>query len=131
MQIKSLDHINIRTENIEEMARWYTEVLGMVRGFRPKLNSDGVWMYIGDLPVVHLIHVSDKAGAGSEQPLKLEHAAFSATGRDAFEARLREMGLPFRRSDLKEVNVIQMNVWDPDGNHLHIDFPADESLSKP
>ena len=30
------------------------------------------------------------------------------------------------RSDLLDFELVQINVWDPDGNHIHVDFPADE-----
>ena len=32
----------------------------------------------------------------------------------------------FERNDLPDVGIVQYNLWDPDGNHIHIDFPAVE-----
>jgi hypothetical protein len=74
--------------------------------------------------VVHLIGVEGDSGAGSESDLKLEHFAFSATGLRAFEDRLRVLCEPHQRVDLPSFGLVQINLRDPDGNHLHASFPA-------
>lgn len=121
MQLGSLDHVNIRTANLTEMIEWYEAVLGMTNGPRPDFPFAGAWLYSGQRASVHLIEVEDP-GVGAESALKLEHFAFSATGRAGFEDRLRARGEPFRSSGLDELGLMQYNVWDPDGNHIHIDF---------
>lgn len=126
MNVEKLDHVNIRTNQLSVMIDWYTNVLGLKQGDRPDFSFNGAWMYASGNAVVHLIEVAGDPGKGSESALKLEHFALSASGRVEFEARLDEMGLVFRRSELKSFNIIQVNVWDPDGNHIHIDFKADE-----
>lgn len=126
MQIGKLDHVNVRTTQLETMIAWYSEVLGLRQGDRPKFPSNGAWMYAGDTAQVHLVEKTDAPGIGSEVDLKLEHFAFSATGRAALEARLTERGDRFENREIPEINLIQLNVWDPDGNHIHVDFPMDE-----
>ena len=126
MNVEKLDHVNIRTNQLSVMIDWYTNVLGLKQGDRPDFSFNGAWMYASGNAVVHLIEVASDPGKGSESALKLEHFALSASGRVEFEARLEAMGLEFRRSELKSFNIIQVNVWDPDGNHIHIDFKADE-----
>jgi len=122
MQLGKLDHVNVRTAQLETMVAWYENVLGMRSGYRPNFPFPGAWLYTGDDPVVHLIGVADPSGAGSESALKLEHFAFSATGRAAFETRLEDLGEAFRISEVPDVGITQYNIWDPDGNHIHIDF---------
>ena len=126
MQIHRLDHVNLRTAQLEVMVRWYTDVLGMRSGARPDFPFPGAWMYLGNQAPVHLIGVGDDAGAGSETELKLEHFAFSGSGREEFVARLEERGIPFRSNDIPSVKLVQINLWDPDGNHIHVDFSTDE-----
>ncbi len=126
MQIRKLDHVNVRTTQLDVMINWYTNVLGMRNGDRPNFPFPGAWMYAGDAAAVHLVGIEGTPGTGSEADLKLEHFAFSATGGDEFEARLRAMGEQYRRLDLPEINLFQINLWDPDGNHIHIDFTLDE-----
>lgn len=125
MKIGKLDHVNVRTNRLQDMKDWYADVLGMEAGFRPDFPFDGAWLYAGDTAAVHLVDVSEEAGAGSEVPLKLEHFAFSATGSTAFEEKLKARGLDYKTFELTKINIIQFNVWDPDGNHIHVDFPID------
>lgn len=126
MQIGKLDHVNIRTTQLDVMIDWYTKILGMHIGDRPDFPFSGAWMYTGNTAAVHLVSIEGASGTGSEVELKLEHFAFSATGRIEFEAKLQSLNKEFHRFDVPEVNIIQVNIWDPDGNHIHIDFPAEE-----
>ncbi len=126
MQLGKLDHVNLRTSQLDVLVDWYTKVLGMRAGDRPDFSFPGAWMYVGDVAAVHIVGIDRTAGVGSEAELKLEHFAFSASGRRTFEARLDALGEDYRRIDIPDFNIIQINIWDPDGNHIHIDFPADE-----
>ncbi|MFY0611511.1 MAG: hypothetical protein JXQ99_08320 [Hyphomicrobiaceae bacterium] len=109
------------------MIKWYTDILGMHSGDRPNFAFPGAWMYVGNQAVVHLIGVDGNAGAGSESDLKLEHFALSANGLKEFESKLTSAGEKFERRDVPGGVITQFNVWDPDGNHIHIDFPTSES----
>lgn len=126
MQIGKLDHVNIRTTALDAITLWYVEVLGLQTGPRPNFPFPGVWLYASGTVVIHLVGIEGAPATGSEASLKLEHFAFSATGVAAFEEQLQALGVRYRRVDLTSINLIQLNVWDPDGNHMHIDFPADE-----
>ncbi len=126
MEITRLDHVNVRTTNLDAMIHWYTKVLGMRSGPRPQFSFPGAWMYLGESPVVHLVGIAEEA-TGAEVALKLEHFALAATGSaSTFEAKLTEINEPFRRGKPPGSNLLQVNVWDPDGNHIHIDFIDDE-----
>ncbi|MFK7997021.1 MAG: VOC family protein [Granulosicoccus sp.] len=128
MHIKKLDHITIQTTQMDSMVDWYTEVLGLRNGDRPKFESPGAWLYAGDTVVVHLVEISGKPAVGSEQTLKLEHFAFTADGAREFEKRLKDLKQDYRRVAPKALDTVLFNIWDPDGNHIHVDFPADELL---
>ncbi len=126
MRIDRLDHVNLRTTRLDALIDWYTNVLGLRQGARPEFRFPGAWLYAGDAAVVHLVGIDAAPGAGSEAALKLEHFAFSATGRADFEAKLEALGERYERTPIPSFGLVQINLWDPDGNHLHIDFPADE-----
>lgn len=126
MQITKLDHVNLRTTQLDTMLHWYTNVLGLRNGFRPFFPFPGAWLYAGDTIVVHLVGIEGKPAVGSENELKLEHFAFSATEGDDFEAQLRVAGEKYKRVDLPEINLVLFNLWDPDGNHIHVDFSTSE-----
>ncbi|WP_298840355.1 VOC family protein [uncultured Roseobacter sp.] len=126
MQIEKLDHVNLRTAQLDAMVTWYREVLGLSEGYRPDFAFPGAWLCAGDTVMLHLIGVADAPGAGSEQPLKMEHFAFRASGASAFEQRLQERGETYRRSEIAATGTVAYNLWDLDGNHIHVDFYTDE-----
>ena len=112
VQIKKLTHVNIHTANVERLVEWYDRVLGMPAGSRPPFPFPGAWLYCGDTAVVHLVGVDElPQHAGM---LKLEHFAFDAVGLKDFLARLEREG-------------VQINIHDPDGNHIHVDFYGEET----
>jgi len=119
--IEALDHINIRTGQLEAMIDWYTEVLGLKSGPRPPFPFPGAWMYAGEHPLVHLVE-TDPAPTDPGVDLQLEHGAFRATGFDGFIARLKARDDRYEVARVPDFPIVQVNVWDPDGNHLHIDF---------
>jgi len=123
MELGRLDHVNIRTANLEEMVRWYGEVLGMPSGERPPFTFPGAWLYAGDYPVVHLVGVEAVAGAADPT---LEHFAIRATGLADLVGRLKAKGVAHSIDKVPGIEVVQVNLRDPDGNHIHIDFDQAE-----
>jgi catechol-2,3-dioxygenase len=105
------------------MVAFYRDVLGMQSGPRPNFSFDGAWMYVGQHPVVHLVKVDEAPVPGHS--LRLEH--FALAGRDlrAFVGHLDRLGVPHREGRLHDFRLVQINVHDPDGNHIHIDFPLE------
>lgn len=126
MKVKKLDHVNIRTTQLDTMINWYTNVLGLENGDRPRFSFEGAWLYASGSVIIHLVQIDEKNAIGSESSLKLEHFALQATGAAEFEATLNKTSEKFKRIELAEINLALYNVWDPDGNHIHIDFPMDE-----
>ena len=122
MPIEELDHVNLRTNDLSKMIDWYDKVLGLKSGDRPDFPFPGAWLYAGNTAYVHLVGVEGNSGSGSETDLKLEHFAFFATDRAEFEAKLNALGETFKTVHLRDAGIVQYNIWDPDGNHIHIDF---------
>ncbi|MGI9413135.1 MAG: VOC family protein [Hyphomicrobiales bacterium] len=125
MPLQRLDHVNLRTTRLDAMIAWYGRVLGMHMGDRPPFPFPGAWLYSGDDATVHLIGVDGEPQAGGA--LSLEHFAFSATGLGAMLAALERDAVPYKLADVPGFGIIQINLWDPDGNHLHVDFKAEEA----
>lgn len=124
--IKQLDHVNVRTADLNGMIKWYGEMLGMHPGDRPDFPFPGAWLYVGDHPVIHLVGV-DAVPGSDPADLKLEHFALSATG---IAGLLESAKAADARYDVRKVPgfpIVQVNLWDPDGNHIHIDFDAAEA----
>ncbi len=127
MALARLDHVNIRTANLAKMVAFYEEVLGFVSGDRPPFGFPGAWLYCGEAAVVHLIGVPEQPAPEGE--LRLEHFAFSASGLADFLAVLRERGEDYRISVVPGFQIIQVNIHDPDGNHIHVDFQPAEAAA--
>lgn len=124
--IKRLDHVNLRTGQLAVMIAWYRDVLGMQPGDRPNFPFNGAWMYAGTHALVHLVE-REVAPTGPQDDLHLEHVAFSATGLREMLARAEAAGARTRLAKVPGFPVVQLNIWDPDDNHLHVDFDPSEA----
>ena len=124
--LQAFDHVNVKTSRLEEMVAWYADVLGMHAGSRPDFGFPGAWLYLGDQALVHLVGTS--AEPQSIEP-RIEHFALRATGLAGFLERLKENGVEYRLADVPGFGILQVNIHDPDGNHIHIDFDAGEPRS--
>jgi catechol 2,3-dioxygenase-like lactoylglutathione lyase family enzyme len=118
----SFDHVNIRTARLAQMVAWYRRVLGLRPGLRPDFPFPGAWLYLGNQPYLHLV------GVASEPPvdpgdLKLEHFALRGEDFEGFLAHLKAEGVAWELGRPPGSGLVQVNVFDPDGNHVHIDFP--------
>lgn len=123
--LTAMDHVNIRTANLGDMVRWYKNVLGMPTGPRPDFPFPGAWLYVGDQAVVHLVGVETQLRGGGE--ITLEHFAFRAIGMAKFLQRLEAAGVAHSVDPVPGFPVVQVNLHDPDGNHIHVDFAAEEA----
>ena len=119
MSLIKLDHVNIRTADLDGMIGFYEEFLGLRRGSRPAFSNPGAWLYCGTQAVIHLVEVDATLHPGQ---LQIEHFAFAATDMGNFLARLDASEVDYRLAVVPGTPIIQVNLHDPDGNHLHVDF---------
>jgi catechol 2,3-dioxygenase-like lactoylglutathione lyase family enzyme len=127
MPLLRLDHVNVRTNRLGAMIEWYRDVLGMEAGPRPAFSFGGAWLYCGGHPIVHLVEVAEEQAAIAP---RIEHFAISGSGLGAFLEHLEEKGVAYRLGRPGDFPIVQVNVHDPDGNHIHLDFPADEAQER-
>lgn len=125
MGLERLDHINVCTTQLERMKAFYSDVLGMPSGPRPNFSFAGAWMYCGARPAVHLVERSRLEPTTGD--LRLQHFAFAAQDLAGFLDRLQRLDIPYRVGILDDFALCQINVHDPDGNHIHVDFPVVEA----
>ena len=123
MGLLDLDHVNIRTNNLAALAAFYETVLGLEPGERPPFNIGGAWLYCGAKAAVHLVEVSETPD--SPKP-RIEHFAFKAEGLEQFLTHLRAHKVPYWISIVPGNENRQVNVRDPDGNHIEIQFAGQE-----
>lgn len=119
MSLVRLDHVNIRTAHLEEMIRFYVDILGMEIGARPSFSFNGCWLYCGGSAAVHLVEVSSAPAAIEPQ---IEHFAFHARGMPTFLDTLNKHGIAYRLATVPDLNYEQVHISDPDGNHIEVAF---------
>lgn len=125
MPITAFDHVNVRTTKLDEMITWYGDVLGFYAGPRPDFPFPGAWLYMGDHALVHLVAVDNDLA--EPENVSLEHFALRATGLKEFLAKLERQSIVARVSNVPGLPIVQVNIFDPEGNHIHVDFDAAET----
>ena len=119
--VRRLEHINIRSRNVDAARDFYAHVLGLAVGPRPPFPSEGYWMYLGDEPVVHLVQRGPgdppRADTGT-----LDHVAFRGQDLDAMRATLLARGIAFREQVAPHDGTVQLFVHDPDGVKIELNF---------
>ena len=128
-----LNHVNIRTEDLEETRDFYVNVIGLEEGFRPPFPNPGYWMYAGDMPVVH-ISPCDTESAARTNPAGmgagLDHFALWGAGLEAQLATLELHGVSFTKRLAGGGAVIQVFFEDPNGVQIELGYdPAVEGVT--
>ncbi len=124
MNVVGMNHFTILARDIEETRDFYTRVLGLREGYRPDLGFPGIWFYVGEQWVLHVV-----AGRGVPEPPAgvIDHMAFSATGLGATLARLKAEGIVYRLSRQTGTRVWQIFFNDPNGAKVELDFDPEEN----
>lgn len=124
----SLGHVTVRSADFDRTERFYCGLLGMRVGPRPAIPVPGRWFYVSGAAVLHVLpRVHSVAGdAGTDTPTgaanTIDHFAFEAQDRPAFENRLRAAGQPFESRRLADSDIWQIFLVDPDGARVELSF---------
>ena len=128
MGVLAFNHINIRAPRpvLEEVRNFYLEVIGLTEGFRPDVPLHGYWLYLGDLPVLHLMEWSDITEPPTFERGYLDHVAFSCDGLEDFINKLKNLDVVYTRRDFDFNGGIftQLEVTDPVGNGVELNFTS-------
>ena len=147
MPLSKIAHYSIRTLDLAATRKFYTEVMGLTVGPRPKFNFPGLWLYNGshesyDNAVVHIIGIDlndpqglkDYLGDRDLDSLKggtgtFDHIAFTATDVRSMVTRLKNGKVPFRERTVPDLNLHQVFLDDPSGVVIELNYPADEKAA--
>ena len=125
MALTELNHVTVRTKQMEATRDFYVKVLGMSVGFRPDLGFPGYWLYVGKIPVMHLVPESAGIGAGpNEDTGNFDHVAFLAQDYDGTCQHFRALGLEFRENDVPNARLRQIFLTDPNRVMIELNFPT-------
>ena len=125
MAIERLDHVNIRTHDLEGTRAFWVEVIGLRVDDRPPFAFPGYWLYDTDVAVIHLTvsEPGDPPGAGSGS---IDHIAFRAAGLAELRARLATRQVAFDERLVPRNGDLQIFLHDPNGIAIELTFAAAE-----
>jgi catechol 2,3-dioxygenase-like lactoylglutathione lyase family enzyme len=132
MPLTQLEHYLVLTDNLDETRNFYCQALGFSEGPRPALGFPGYWLYLGDIPCIHIaewlsyrahsmaagIPVSERAaGTGP-----VDHIAFNADDCAAVQAALHAYGAKFTVNEVAGAGLTQLFLADPNGVKVEINI---------
>lgn len=137
MALIKLEHYLVISDDIEATRRFYCDALGMRVGFRPELPFDGYWLYVGDVPCIHIAErhsyrrYSESIGIpvtrGDAGTGMIDHVAFNATDFDGMLSRLRSLGLEPKQNLVDDIGLRQLFLDDPSGVKIELNFFSRDS----
>ena len=129
MKLGGLHHLNIRCTlgDLPAIERFYTEVVGLKKGYRPDFRNTGIWLYDGDHPLVHVTARCAEGFLGGEKHnSSVDHVAFRSYGATEFRAHLDRLGVAYEQQNVPEAGY-QIFMRDPLGTTLEFNFPNEEA----
>lgn len=136
MPVTQLEHYLVVSDDVDGTRDFYCDVLGLAIGDRPQLGFGGYWLYLGDIPCLHLAdrksYAAYKAHVGTPVPQQttdtgaVDHIAFNATDFDEMIDRLEQRRLQYRRNDLDAIGLKQIFIQDPNNVTLELNFRRTE-----
>jgi catechol 2,3-dioxygenase-like lactoylglutathione lyase family enzyme len=128
MAVRALEHVTVRCADLAASRAFYA-ALGLRDGARPDFPFRGAWLYLGDVPVVHLVDAADKGSAwGGEAGVAVrdtgpfDHVAFQGDDFAAMKTQFAAAKVPFRERTVPGGALSQIFVRDPDGVLVEINF---------
>jgi catechol 2,3-dioxygenase-like lactoylglutathione lyase family enzyme len=124
-----LDHVTLRTRDLEGAKAFFETVLGLEVGYRPAFPFPGYWLYAAGQPIVHLI--PGQGGPVDRSGETIDHVAFRLDGHEAMGLKLDRLSIPYSQMDLPELGERRFFIRTPTGILLELVFrdPSAESVS--
>jgi len=134
MPITQMQHYMVLSKDLEKTRHFYCDVLGLRTGFRPPFDFEGLWIYVGDIAVVHVAtqtsyEVSGRVEAAGKRhgSGSVDHIAFAADNYDELIASFDKHGVQYRATQVPDSDLRQLFVLDPDGIQIEINIRASAS----
>jgi extradiol dioxygenase family protein len=124
MKFEGFLHLNIRCapKDIPEIEKFYGDVLGLKKGYRPNFKFGGIWLYDGEDPIVHVsARFPDRSIVKDKHSGSVDHIAFKASGAVDFRKRLKRLGIEFEEQNIENAGY-QVFLYDPVGTKLEFNF---------
>eukprot|EP00442_Polarella_glacialis_P048911 CAMPEP_0115155246 /NCGR_PEP_ID=MMETSP0227-20121206/67783_1 /TAXON_ID=89957 /ORGANISM="Polarella glacialis, Strain CCMP 1383" /LENGTH=168 /DNA_ID=CAMNT_0002566291 /DNA_START=45 /DNA_END=551 /DNA_ORIENTATION=+ len=119
LSITGVNHISRETCDVERLASFYREVLGLAQIPRPDFGFGGAWFQLETLQ-----DAADLLGAGCRAPERFirrgHHLALTVQDIEAAKQGLTAHGIGYAVNVVPGTQVVQLFVYDPDGNGIEI-----------
>ena len=134
MPLTQLEHYLVLSDDIDGTRDFYCDVLGLRVGPRPPLDFLGYWVYLGEVPCIHIADwnsyrahseatgISISARAAGTGPV--DHIAFNAVDYESVVARLRSHGIVAAENLVPGVGLRQLFLTDPNGVKIELNIAA-------
>ncbi len=123
MPVIGLDHVNIRTLDAEESARFYVEVLGFAYHRGPEvMGHQAHWLCDNSgRPIIHLrLREPDGASTGP-----VDHVALACQGKADMVERLTARSVEFSMAENLLPGITQIFLKDPHGIAIELQFSVE------
>jgi catechol 2,3-dioxygenase-like lactoylglutathione lyase family enzyme len=126
--VKALDHVNVRTHDVQGTVSFFSDVLGLTAGQAPGMNANEfAWLFTSaGAPIFHV--QLDKSDSPATLPENrqgtgpIDHIALDCAGHDAAIGRLKALGITYRLNDVPAANLKQVFLVDPNGILLELNY---------
>jgi catechol 2,3-dioxygenase-like lactoylglutathione lyase family enzyme len=132
MPLTRMEHYLVLSDDMEATKRFYCDALGLLEGPRPAFPFLGFWLYLGDIPCIHVADwiTYGKHSENTGLPMtrrahstgSLDHIAFTAEDYDGVLARLEKHGIEIGKNDVPGGRLRQLFLTDPNGIKIELNF---------
>jgi catechol 2,3-dioxygenase-like lactoylglutathione lyase family enzyme len=137
MPLTHIEHYLVLTDDLDGTRDFYAKALGMRIGPRPALGFPGFWLYVGDVPCIHVaewesyraystgvgIGISTRApGTGP-----VDHIAFNGADFEGIKSSLLVHRVKFAVNEVPGAMLRQLFLHDPNGVKIEINVREPQS----
>ena len=128
MELLDIQHVAIRTNDVEATNHFYTDLLGMTFAERPPMNFPGSWLQMSST-MIHVVGgdaARDADGTIPSGSAAVDHLAMAARGFDAYKAKFDDAGVEWKENALTGAGLWQLFVRDPSGILVELNFNVED-----
>lgn len=126
--VRALDHVNIRTRDVQGTLRFFADVLGLTPGAAPGMNPiEFGWLFSRSGAAIFHVQL-DKAESLPAAPHiahgtgPIDHIALDCANHEETVCRLRSLGIAYRQNEVISIQLKQVFLHDPNGILIELNF---------